>query len=78
MGLIDIVDKIYFQNDMFSEGQTKRSDELMTLIDGVNKKFGKSTVYLAAEGMQKKWKMKQEHKSPCYTTVWQDLPRVKC
>jgi DNA polymerase V len=62
---------------MFCNGQAERSDELMSVIDGINKKFGKSTLFLAAEGMNKKWKMKQEQ-SPCYTTVWQDLPRVKC
>lgn len=78
IGLVDIIDKTHFQSDMFCAGQSQRANELMNLLDGVNKKFGKSTVFMAAEGMQKKWKMKQEHKSPGYTTDWNDLPSVIC
>lgn len=78
IGLVEIMDKSFYQDDMFCHGQTKSSNELMALIDDVNKRFGKSTVFMAAEGMQKKWRMKQEHKSPGYTTEWSELPRVKC
>jgi DNA polymerase V len=48
----------------------------MRAMDGINRKLGKASIKLASEGFRKPWKMKQEHKSPCYTTRWEDLLRV--
>ncbi|MFA0813470.1 DUF4113 domain-containing protein [Microbulbifer epialgicus] len=42
----------------------------------MNKTFGRGTLFLGAEGIQKKWKMRQAFTSPAYTTRWGDLPRV--
>lgn len=65
------------QIDLFSQGQvTLKSDELMAAIDQINRKMGKETIKLASEGFRKPWKMKQENKSPSYTTKWQDIPSV--
>ncbi|WP_444891365.1 DUF4113 domain-containing protein [Microbulbifer sp. CnH-101-E] len=48
----------------------------MQAMDRINKKFGRGTLFLGAEGIQKKWKMRQAFTSPAYTTRWGDLPRV--
>lgn len=78
VGLIEIGDKKFYQNDLFCEGQSERTDKLMRLIDTVNSKYGRSTVFTAAEGTKKEWAMKQDFKSPCYTTRWSDLPVAFC
>lgn len=78
VGLIEIVDKKYVQADMFFAGQGEKSDLMMGVLDSINRKYGRSTVFTAAEGVEKKWRMKQEHKSPAYTTRWDELPKVRC
>jgi DNA polymerase V len=78
IGLIEIVDKQFVQGDRFHSGQSEKSDRVMGVIDSINKKYGKGTVLTAAEGVEKRWAMKQEHKSPAYTTRWDELPRVRC
>ncbi|MCO1336735.1 DUF4113 domain-containing protein [Microbulbifer sp. OS29] len=45
-------------------------------MDQINQKFGRGTLFLGAEGIKKKWKMRQQYKSPAYTTRWDELPEV--
>jgi DNA polymerase V len=59
-----------------SEGETKRRREaLMRVMDRVNATHGRGALTLAASGLGKKeWHMRQEHRSPRYTTAWAELP----
>ncbi|HOY70270.1 MAG TPA: translesion error-prone DNA polymerase V subunit UmuC [Methylotenera sp.] len=62
------------QTDLFSSVQVNpKSSKLMTTLDQINQKMGKESIKLASEGFKRPWKMKQENKSPCYTTKWEDL-----
>jgi DNA polymerase V len=48
---------------------------LMQALDKVNATFGRGTLVLAAAGLGKKpWHMRQERRSPRYTTRWSELP----
>lgn len=76
VGLIDIIDRKFYQFDMLTQGQSEKSDRLMTVMDRINKTQGKSMVYLAAQGTSKPWYMRQRYTSPQYTTRWRDLPVV--
>lgn len=78
IGLIDIADKRFLQSDLFAPQQDRKTEKLMQLIDDINIKYGKGTIYTAAEGKQDKWGMRQEFKSPGYTSNWSELPVVKC
>jgi DNA polymerase V len=78
VGLIDIIDKDFYQGDIFCPGQSVKADKLMSILDQVNKKYGKGTIHTAAEGLQKKWAMQQNFRSQSYTTSWQDLPLSIC
>lgn len=65
------------QSDLFSTAQTSpKSEKLMVTMDAINKKMGKESIKLASEGFKRPWKMKQESKSPSFTTRWEDLMRV--
>mgnify|MGYP002525522337 CR=1 FL=1 len=55
----------------------ERSDKLMQSLDSINFRYGHSTLRLAAEGIEKKWTMKKEKISPCYTTRFDELMIVK-
>ena len=52
-----------------------RRDALMRVLDRANAKYGRGTLTLAASGLGKKeWHMRQERRSPRYTTSWAELP----
>jgi len=78
VGLVDITSNAHRQVDMFTPGQTARDDTLMGVIDKVNQKWGRGTLFLAAEGVHRSLAMKQNRLSPRYTTSWSDIPIVKC
>jgi DNA polymerase V len=65
------------QTDLFSSVQASpKSEALMSAIDGINRKMGKESIKLASEGFKRPWKMKQENKSPSYTTMWGEVLNV--
>ncbi|EIY8279508.1 translesion error-prone DNA polymerase V subunit UmuC [Salmonella enterica] len=62
------------QLDLFSENAPGRHSEvLMQLMDSLNQKQ-RGIMFLAGEGRQRRYKMKQQWLSPRYTTQWRDLP----
>ncbi|MBO0216390.1 DUF4113 domain-containing protein, partial [Vibrio sp. Vb2880] len=76
VGLIDLVDGQHAQEDLFNPSPNRA--ELMSVFDGLNTKYGKNTVFLAAQGIPRKWECDSAMKTPHYTTSWRDLPRLKC
>jgi len=78
IGLLDIRDRNFYQYDLFTPGQQPGTDELMSMIDNINQRYGRDSVTFGAEGLTGKWTMNQSHLSPSYTSSWLDLPRVFC
>ncbi len=75
--LTAIQPKSGFQPDMFSvEEESVKSDQLMAVMDVINGYMGRETLRLANQGFKRPWKMKQDSKSPSYTTQWSDLLTV--
>jgi len=75
----DFTNKNHQQLDMFSEiSETHQdsSDKLMNVIESINQKYGRQTIHLAREGVNRNWAMKRQSKTPCYTTRWSELPIV--
>ena len=54
-----------------------RSDKLMSVLDGVNQRYGRGSLRLAAEGVDRTWRMRRGNLSPRYTTDWSGLAVVK-
>jgi len=50
------------------------SANLMTAVDALNKRFGRGFVKISTQGAFSQWQMRQERKSPNYTTDWTALP----
>lgn len=63
------------QTCLFENGD-KKHEKLMKTVDVLNASFGQQKVRLAAQDLQRVWKMKQEHLSPCYTTKLKDIITV--
>jgi DNA polymerase V len=64
--------------ELFTPLASKRSEELMKAMDGLNARYGRNTLFHASMGIQPRWKMRRELKSPNYTTRLADLPPVHC
>ena len=77
--LCNLIDKNVQQMDLFNQPNDRaleNTEHVMSVFDAINKKFGRHTLYLAAEGCSTPWSMKRQMKSPNYTTQWSDLPIV--
>ena len=55
----------------------KNSEKLMEVLDHLNAKGGRGTLYFAGQGIQTAWQMKREMLSPRYTTRYSDLLHVR-
>ncbi|HFF8997772.1 Y-family DNA polymerase [Escherichia coli] len=66
------------QLNLFDDNAPRAGSEtLMMLLDQLNAKEGKGTLYFAGQGIQQQWQMKREMLSPRYTTRFSDLLIVK-
>ncbi|MBB1075779.1 Y-family DNA polymerase [Rhodoferax sp. 4810] len=75
------------QSDQIQQGELDWDDEtgkdrgrLMASLDTLNQRFGRGTVKMASAGLQgdkRVWSMKQERRTPAYTTCWADIPTAK-
>lgn len=61
------------QLSLFEVIETKRSEQLMSVLDKINRIHGKSSIRFGSELISDKWRMRQQFKSPSYTTKWNDL-----
>jgi DNA polymerase V len=57
-----------------TEQSRLKSQRLMDTLDQINRKMGRGTLRLAAEGFQQAWKVRTDYPSPRYTTRWEELP----
>ncbi|MEM1282937.1 MAG: Y-family DNA polymerase [Chlamydiota bacterium] len=74
-----LVDENSYQRDLFANKGPlqEKQKQAMALLDKMNRGFGHKTIHMAAEGLKKTWLMKQEQRSPRYTTRWDEIPIVK-
>jgi len=73
--LSEISDKSLAQTDMFAP---IRKPELMHAMDSVNARFGKGALRLSQDGSRRSWSMRQENRSPEYTTRWDEVAVCRC
>ena len=46
----------------------------MAVLDRVNQRFGRGVIRISSQDAGEEWGMRQERKSPAYTTSWVELP----
>lgn len=73
----DLIPENQIQYSMYDNVDRDRDKLLMNTLDSVNGRFGKDSVRLAVQGYEKKWKLRQEKLSPCYTTRIEDILKIK-
>ena len=77
--LLDIQDSSVDQIELdFNEPVAGRDrTRLMTALDAVNNRWGKGTMKIGSAKVgqaPRDWTMKQERRTPAYTTEWDDMP----
>lgn len=76
--LMDLQDELLKQTEIDFESTPNKS-RLMRAMDSINARFGKGTIAIASTGISNPihaWGMKQERRTPNYTTSWRDIPVV--
>lgn len=66
-----------YQQDLFSPPPSEKQTRLMKAIDRINKHYDTKKVRSAAEGFEKPWSMKQDRRTPHYTTDWTEILKIK-
>jgi DNA polymerase V len=50
---------------------------LWQTVDGLNQKLGWGKMRVLGAGLKPTWALRSAHRSPRWTTRWQELPNVK-
>ena len=74
--LHDIISKQNEQTNLFADIDHEKRSNLMKIIDNINYKSGKETIFFAQQGVNRIWSLKSDHSSPRYTTNWHEIPSV--
>ncbi|WFC42306.1 Y-family DNA polymerase [Pseudoxanthomonas sp. SE1] len=79
VNLMDLGRPSELQGDLFAP-TIAGDDELMSVVDRINRRFGRGAAGFGASAWQPKpaWGMRQQMLSPNYTTSFRDLPRAAC
>jgi DNA polymerase V len=64
-----------YQTDWLEPAQATDT-RLMNTLDKLNQRYGRGTVKVSTQGAHAGWQMRQERKSPDYTTNWGALPQA--
>lgn len=75
--IMDIVPDRAIQQNMFDTVNRDKQQKLMEVVDKLNSGFTKNNLTLAIQGGRRKWKLKQELLSPCYTTRLSDVIKIR-
>jgi DNA polymerase V len=74
--LLDLAPAGARSGDLFAplsaEGEARRAG-VMTVMDDINRRWGRGTLRTLAEGVGQPWRMRRERRSPADTTQWEEL-----
>lgn len=76
IGLLNLSSEKHQQYDLFNSSNNNSS--LMRVLDDVNKRYGRESMYFAAQGTNVTWSMRRELLTPQYTTKWLQIPNINC
>ena len=65
------------QADLFAPPPDEARESLMKVLDQIHRQYGRGAVKTATELLGQSWHMRQELRSPRYTTCWEELLEVQ-
>jgi len=80
--LMGLQPKGTIQASLFDDpAEQAKSGNMMRVMDAINRKMGQGSLTIAASGaasgIDRRWAMRRDSKSPNYTTEWNELPVVR-
>ena len=78
--LLDLANIDVVQHELALDAPPEDRGRLMAAMDSLNSRFGRGTVTAGSAGtggQRRRWVMRQELKTPNYTTEWGELPIVR-
>ena len=76
--LLDLCPMSVLQGDLLFEEHCRDQSKLMEAMDRVNARFGKGALHVASTGAPEQdesgWRMRQERRTPRYTTKIEEIP----
>ncbi len=75
--LSGLVQETKLQQSFLAARDSVRSAKLMAGMDAINQRHGRGTLQVASVGIDRGWGMRQDRRSPNYTTRLEDIPVVK-
>lgn len=75
--IIEIVPDHAIQQNIFDSVDREKQKRLMEVADRLNNGFTRNSLTLAVQGGGRKWKLRQELLSPCYTTRLADVIKIR-
>ncbi len=74
--LSGLVPDASIQGNLFKSATSNQSRGLMNMLDNINFSMRNDVIKYAASGIDKHWKMRQDYRSPRYTSRWDELREV--
>lgn len=77
--LLDLQDGAVEQGELDLDEGVQDRGTLMSALDDLNRRYGRGTITMGSAGTageRRQWTMRQERKTPDYTTSWKDMPMV--
>ncbi|MGJ7553324.1 Y-family DNA polymerase [Variovorax sp. RB3P1] len=78
--LLELQPDTVIQGELDLDEAAPDKGKLMTALDSINQKYGKGTLIMGSSGVRgddRAFSMKQERRTPAYTTKWEDMPTVR-
>ncbi|MGC3103734.1 Y-family DNA polymerase [Pseudomonas aeruginosa] len=76
--LLDLRRRGEYTQDLFSPAQPARTDDLMRVMDKINRRWGHACLRSASVPLAPDWGMRRAFLSPSYMTSWEELWKVQC
>jgi DNA polymerase V len=74
---LDLVTQSSVQASFFDESDRQKNGQLMETVDKINRSLGKEVLRSAVQGFARKYRLKAEYLSPCYTTRMSDILKIR-
>lgn len=78
--LLDLVPEGQEQGELPLDEAGEASERLMGAVDAINDRYGQGSIRVASAGVQgekREFEMRQQLRTPRYTTRWDELPVVR-
>ena len=75
--LLNLISENYVQESFYNQNTEKKEEKIMQVVDQVNRYYGSNTIFYAAQGTKREWRVKSNSKTKKYTTSLKELPLVK-